>query len=85
MQVERCGYFVPINQIKTNGEELSKNDLIKVGYLAGRCGINLDGNPQEPNKPEIKNDGINFNINCCTTDLFEKEMKDSGISFQILA
>ena len=84
MQIERCSYFVPTNQIKTNGETLSQKDLINVGYLAGRCGINLDGNPKEANKPEFINDGIKFNINCCTTDLFEKELNNSGIKFNII-
>ena len=44
MQVERCGYFIPVNQVKSNGEKLSQEDLINIGYMAGRCGINLDGN-----------------------------------------
>ena len=85
MQVERCSYFIPTNQTKTTGESLCQKDLINVGYLAGRCGINLDGNPQEANKPEFIQDGVKFNINCCTTDIFEQNLKDSGIKFDIIA
>ena len=85
MQVERCSYFIPTNQTKLNGEILSQKDLIEVGYLAGRCGVNLDGNPQESNKPEYTTNGVKLNINCCTTDLFEKEMTNAGINFEILA
>ena len=83
MQVERCSYFIPINQTKTNGEKLTQEDLINIGYMAGRCGINLDGNPQEPNKPEYNNQGVKVNINCCTTDCFEKNLSESGIKFDI--
>lgn len=84
MQVERCGYYIPINQTKTNGEILCKKDLVNIGYLAGRCGVNLDGNPQEPNKPEFINDGVKFDINCCTTEMFEKNLTESGIKFDVL-
>ena len=85
MQVERCTYFVPVNQIKSNGEKLNQTDLISLGYLAGRCGINLDGNPQELNKPSFENEGVKLNINCCTCDLFEDNLKKSGIKFDVLA
>ena len=36
MQVERCGYFIPVNQVKSNGEKLSQEDLINIGaYVKG--------------------------------------------------
>ena len=85
MQVERCTYFIPTNQVKTNGEKLSKNDLISLGYLAGRCGVNLDRNPQESNKPNFVQEGVKLNINSCTCDLFEENLNKSGIKFDILA
>lgn len=85
MQVERCGYFIPVNQVKLNGEKLSQEDLINIGYMAGRCGINLDGNPQEANKPEFTEDGVKLNINCCTTDCFENKLNQSGIKFDVIA
>ena len=64
MQVGRCTYSIQTNQVKTNGEKLNQDDLINLGYLAGRCGINLDGNPQEINKPVFENDRVKLNINC---------------------
>lgn len=85
MQVERCTYFVPTNQIKTNGEKLSSKDLISLGYLAGRCGVNLNGNPQEVNKPSFENEGVRLDINSCTCDLFEDNLNKSGIKFDVLA
>ena len=83
MQVERCGYFVQTNQYKSNGERLNPKDLITIGYLAGRCGINLDGNPQEPNEPKFVH-GVKFEINSCTKDLFEKELNEAGIKFDAI-
>ena len=85
MQVERCTYFIPTNQLKANGEKLSQNDLISLGYLAGRCGVNLDGNPQEVNKPDFTQEGVKLNINCCTCDMFEDNLNKSGIKFNVLA
>ena len=85
MQVECCTYFVPTNQVKTNGEKLTSNDLISLGYLAGRCGINLDGNPQEPNKPDFTQEGVTLDINSCTCELFEENLNKSGIKFDVLA
>lgn len=85
MQVERCTYFVPVNQVKSNGEKLNSNDLISLGYLAGRCGVNLDGNPREVNNPNFENEGVKLNINCCTCDLFEDKLQEAGIKFDVLA
>ena len=85
MNVGRCTYFVPTNQIKTNGENLNQTDLINIGYLAGRCGINLENDPKEPNKPDYTKEGVMLNINCCTCDLFEENLKKSGIKFDIIA
>lgn len=85
MQVERCSYFVPTNYLKANGENLSKEDLLNIGYMAGRFGINLDGNLEQNYKPQISDEGVVLNINCCTSDLFEKNLEEAGITFSVLA
>ena len=85
MQVERCSYFVPTRQVKQNGEKLSDSDLINIGYMAGRFGVNLQNNPNEPNRPVYENAGVLFDINACTTDCFEKNMEKAGIRFNRLA
>jgi hypothetical protein len=85
MQVGRCSYFVPTNYSKANGEKLSQEDFLNIGYMAGRFGINLDGNPEQNYKPQVSNDGLVLNINCCTADLFEKNLEEAGITFSVLA
>ena len=85
MQVERCSYFLPTNSPKTNGENLSQEDFLNIGYMAGRFGINLDGNLEQNYKPQVSNDGLVLNINCCTADLFEKNLEEAGITFSVLA
>lgn len=85
MQVNRVSYFVPTMQPKQNGEKLSNQDLINIGYMAGRYGINLNNNPCESNKPVYSTAGVLFDINSCTTDCFEENMKKAGIKFSCLA
>lgn len=85
MQVERCSYFVPINYLKANGEKLSQEDFFNIGYMVGRFGINLDGDVNKEYAPQISPDGITLNINCCTSDLFEKNLGEAGITFDVLA
>ena len=84
MQVGRCEYFIP-NQLKTNGEKLTSKDFLNIGYMAGRFGVNLDGDVNKEFKPTFDEKGIKININCCTTELFEKNMKEAGIKFDELA
>lgn len=85
MQIERNTYYIPTTQTKRNGEKLSDKDLINIGYMAGRFGINLNNNPKEPNKPYYTNSGVFFDINSCTSDRFEENLEKSGINFNFLA
>lgn len=85
MQIERCNYLIPINQPKKNGEKLSQKDLINIGYMAGRCGISLDGDLNKNYAPKFVEKGIVLNINSCTTDIFEQKLNDAGIKFDVLA
>ena len=84
MSVERCNYIVNINMPKRNGQYLSQKDLINVGYMAGRYGVNLDGNLNGKFRPIQTENGLLVNINCCTKDSFEKNLKDSGINFMAI-
>ncbi len=85
MKVERIEYFIPTKQKKENGEKLSDRDLMNIGYMAGRFGINLNNNPNELNIPIYSKNGVSFNINSCTCKCFEKNLKNSGITFQVIA
>ena len=53
MEVGRCSYFVPTTQVKTNGEKLTPKDYFNIGYMAGRFGINLDGDLNKNYKPNF--------------------------------
>ena len=85
MQVERCKYSIPLNVPKKNGQKLDDKDLINIGYMSGRFGINLDNNPNQPNKPVFNEDKVIVDINSCTTGLFEKNLSQAGISFDVIA
>lgn len=85
MQVERISYFIPTNQVKKNGETLSCRDLVSLGYMAGRFGVNLNGNPYEQNAPIFSNDGVKFNINSCTKNCFEENLRQAGVKFDCYA
>ena len=52
--------------------------------MAGRYGINLDGNPHEANQPKFTDNGLLININSCTTDALEDNLKKTGIQFDRL-
>lgn len=84
MQVGRCEYFIPYLP-KTSGENLSQKDFFNLGYMAGRFGINLDGDANKENKPVFDEKGIKLDINCCTAELFEKNLNEAGIKFDIVA
>lgn len=85
MQVQRCDYLIYTNANKQNGQKLSQNDLISVGYMAGRYGINLDGNVNQNFKPVQTENGLLINVNSCTKDLLEKNLNNAGIKFQAIA
>ena len=53
--------------------------------MAGRYGINLDGNPNENNQPKFTDKGVLINVNYCTTDDLETNLKQSGIKFDRMA
>ena len=84
MHVSRCDYIVAIDKPKVNGQNLSKEDIFNIGYMAGRFGVNLDNNPCENCQPKFTEKGALININCCTKDLFEKNLTDAGINFDVV-
>ena len=53
--------------------------------MAGRYGINLDGNLQQNHKPKFTDKGTIVNINSCTKDLFENNLNQAGIKFDVIA
>lgn len=85
MAIQRVDYLIHINSPKTNGEKPNPQDLVNIGYLAGRFGVNLDGNLQENNIPKYTDNGLQININSCTTELLEENLNKSGIKFNRLA
>lgn len=84
MQVQRCGYLIHTNSNKQNGQKLNQDDLINIGYMAGRYGINLDGNVNQNFKPVQTQYGLLINVNSCTTDLLEKNLNEAGIKFNVI-
>lgn len=83
--IQRCDYLVQTNTVKTNGQKPTSQDLINIGYMAGRYGINLDGNLQQNYKPKHTEKGTIVNINSCTKDLFENNLNSAGIKFDVIA
>ncbi len=84
INIDRNSYLIRTNAAKTNNCALSAQDYLDIGYMAGRFGVNLNSNPHESN-PIIKTkDGLIVNINSCTSDLFEKNLTQSGIKFDRL-
>lgn len=84
MNVSRCDYLVSIDKPKINGQALTKEDVFNVGYMAGRFGVNLDDKPCEHCQPKFTENGALININCCTKELFEKNLSEAGISFDVV-
>lgn len=83
--IQRCDYLIQTNSTKANGQKPTSQDLVNVGYMAGRYGINLDGNLQQNNKPKFTDKGTIVNINSCTKDLFENNLTKAGIKFDVIA
>ena len=63
MLVERCSYLIQTNAPKKNGQSLNNTDMLNIGYMAGRYGINLDGNVHQEFKPVYTDKGLLININ----------------------
>ena len=84
MNVSRCELLIATNLPKKNGERLSRQDIFNLGYMAGRCGINLDGNLNQDIKPVHTNDGVLININQCTQKYVEKNLKQAGIRYEVV-
>jgi hypothetical protein len=70
---------------KRSQAPLSNKDLIQVGYLAGRCGVNLDGDPNRINTPKIGQHNLLVDINDCTTEYFEQNLNQIGLKFDRMA
>ncbi len=85
MQVNRCEYIVKTNLPKTNGQYPNSIDLLNVGYMAGRFGIDLTGNPKTNYAPIQTQDGIIVNVNSCTAELLENNLSQAGINFNRIA
>lgn len=85
MPIQRVNYSIYINQPKSNGQKLTTQDLVNVGYMSGRFGINLDGNPKENNSPKFTPDALMVNVNSCTSDLLEDNLNKAGIKFDKMA
>lgn len=83
--IQRCDYLVQTNSVKANGQKPTSQDLINVGYMAGRYGINLDGDLQQNHRPKFTDKGTIVNINSCTKDLFENNLNKAGIKFDVIA
>lgn len=85
MEVQRVNYMIKTNSPKKNGQKPSYEDILKVGYMAGRYGISLDGNLNANHKPQQTNEGVKINVNSCTTDLLETNLNKMGIKFDRIA
>jgi hypothetical protein len=83
--VDRISYIIKTNEPKTNNKPLDKDDYMQIGYMAGRFGVNLSGNPKEENRILQIPQGTVVDINACTSDLFEKTLNETGIKFDRLA
>ncbi len=85
MNIDRNSYIIRTNDLKTNNTPLNKEDYMNIGYMAGRFGVNLSGNPMETNPIQQTPQGTIVNINSCTSELFEKNLSQSGIKFDRMA
>lgn len=85
MEVQRVNYIVQTQQPKKNGQKPTGEDMMKIGYMAGRYGISLDGNLQANHKPQMTSKGLKVNVNSCTSDLFEGNLRKMGIKFDKIA
>ena len=82
--VKMVSYTVDIKKNK-NDNNLSREDVAKIGYTAGRCGVDLTGDPKKANEPKFKNNKITVAINNCTKEYFEDKMNKVGANFNRIA
>ena len=82
--IPRYRYLVKTMEPKADNQYLNAADYLNVGYMAGRFGVNLI-NPNEPNIIQNNPNGVIFDINACTSELFEKNLNQAGIKFDRLA
>ena len=85
MLVHRVEYFVPYQTKKLDGNYPNQDDLLYLGYMAGRYGINLVGSPSVQYPPKKVSNGAIFNINACTAETFEKNLSQIGMNFNRIA
>ncbi len=85
MQVQRVEYYVPYQVTKRNGAYPTQDDLLYLGYMVGRYGVNLDGNPSVQYPPRKCPNGAIFNINSCTANAFERNLSSIGMGFNRIA
>lgn len=81
----RNSYIVRTNDLKLNNTPLNSADYLNVGYMAGRYGVNLAGNPYEVNPMQMTPEGTIVSINSCTAGLFEQNLNQTGIKFDRIA
>lgn len=81
----RNSYIVKTNDLKSNNQPLNSADYMNVGYMAGRYGVNLSGNPYEENPIQMTPQGTFVSINSCCSNQFEKTLSDTGIKFDRIA
>ena len=81
----RNSYIVKTNDLKLNNQPLNSADYLNVGYMAGRFGVNLSGNPNEQNPIYTTSQGTFVNINSCCANQFEGALNNSGIKFDRIA
>ena len=82
--VKMVSYNVNIRKNKDE-KDLAREDLVKIGYTAGRCGVDLKGDPKKPNAPKFENGNVTVAINDCTKDYFEQNLNKVGAKFNQIA
>ncbi len=85
MEIQRVNYLIHTNEPKKNGQKPTNEDMLKIGYMAGRCGISLQESLYVNHKPKVTSKGIQINVNSCTTDVVESGLKQMGLKFDRMA
>jgi len=85
MNVQRVNYLIHTEEPKKNGQKPTNEDMLKIGYMAGRCGISLNESLYVDHKPKITSKGIKINVNSCTSDVVESGLNNMGLKFDRIA